>query len=268
MDTPRRVVISSPGPPDRDPMSGPYAMRPPIWSRLLLAFWKRWSVGPLASVILVLMLFWSGSRFPAGDASWPSSAPSSSPTNDITVCIDRVPVSDEHPGGIAIRPIAPGASYGHGLAFYDYRRRGASEGHYVSILSISLSGDERKEVVRLYLKWLAGHKDRYWRNIAASIDPSGVPSSLSFHAGLIYRTLLTLVLGGLFVRSLAWTLPILSAVAASLQSVHVDPEERLRQKRRRLLAAGLCPKCKYNIIGLPDRRCPECNETWGRHELH
>lgn len=267
MDTHRRVVISSPEPPDRDPVSGPRSRRTPLLKRLLVAFWLRWSRNPLGTVFFFLLLLWNSSRFPVGDTCWPSDAPGSGPNPTITVCVDRVPISDQFPAGVAIRPATQGGDSGLGLVFYDYRRRGALEGHYVSILTLTLTEAERKDAIRQYLAWLGTHNDRYWRSVAANIDPSGTPSTTRFYAQVIWRSLLTLLIGAFLIRSLAWTLPILSAIAAALQSVHVDPEERLRQKRRRLLAAGLCPKCKYNIIGLPDRRCPECNETWGRHEL-
>lgn len=33
-------------------------------------------------------------------------------------------------------------------------------------------------------------------------------------------------------------------------------------RRGKRLAAGICPRCRYNISNLPEPRCPECGETW------
>ncbi len=32
--------------------------------------------------------------------------------------------------------------------------------------------------------------------------------------------------------------------------------------RRKRLANGTCPRCRYDIRALPEPRCPECGETW------
>jgi hypothetical protein len=39
-----------------------------------------------------------------------------------------------------------------------------------------------------------------------------------------------------------------------------------RDRRAWRLAAGRCPRCGYDIRNLPDRRCPECGETWSAEE--
>lgn len=39
-----------------------------------------------------------------------------------------------------------------------------------------------------------------------------------------------------------------------------------RDRRAWRLASGRCPRCGYDIRNLPDRRCPECGETWSAEE--
>jgi hypothetical protein len=38
-------------------------------------------------------------------------------------------------------------------------------------------------------------------------------------------------------------------------------------KRERRLRHGKCPRCGYQIRGLPEHRCPECAETWNAAEV-
>ncbi len=39
--------------------------------------------------------------------------------------------------------------------------------------------------------------------------------------------------------------------------------ESLVDRRASRIAAGLCPRCGYSIVGLPEPRCPECGEQVG-----
>jgi len=39
-----------------------------------------------------------------------------------------------------------------------------------------------------------------------------------------------------------------------------------RDRRGWQLAAGRCPRCRYDIRHLPEPRCPECGETWAANE--
>ena len=41
-----------------------------------------------------------------------------------------------------------------------------------------------------------------------------------------------------------------------------DPFLNRYRWRARHFRSGRCPWCRYDIRGLPERRCPECGETW------
>lgn len=51
----------------------------------------------------------------------------------------------------------------------------------------------------------------------------------------------------------------LFAACACVGSVRRLPELRV-DKRAKLIAASICPRCGYSIVGLPEPRCPECGE--------
>jgi hypothetical protein len=155
-----------------------------------------------------------------------------------------------------------------GAAWFDYRLRPEFEGSFVTITGSGITPADMAPARAAYITWLAAQPEPYWQRVAAGLSPGDHVNTLGFRWRRIGQSIVGLLIGpALLLRSLMWAAPIFAAVSEFLGRMSPDPIERERRRRRRALSAGKCPGCGYNITGLPHRRCPECNETWGSSEL-
>ncbi len=60
------------------------------------------------------------------------------------------------------------------------------------------------------------------------------------------------------IRLLALTVAALVTCALAGIRRLLDPQRR----RSRCIRLGRCPRCRYDIDGLPVLRCPKCGEMW------
>ena len=64
--------------------------------------------------------------------------------------------------------------------------------------------------------------------------------------------------------------PVLLSAGNALASVRLRRKKRRNELQRKYTArlrAGLCPRCEYNLTGLPEPRCPECGTEFDPHAL-
>ncbi|MHC4443355.1 MAG: hypothetical protein ACYTF1_17225 [Planctomycetota bacterium] len=95
---------------------------------------------------------------------------------------------------------------------------------------------------------------------------------------MLFLTFMLLGLIGSHLSPQTLLLGYLPVIAVLLSATNALWSVRLKRKRRRQaiqrrhderLRAGLCPRCEYNLTGLPEARCPECGvEFDGRYLPH
>ena len=158
-----------------------------------------------------------------------------------------------------------------GIISYGYRDRAfgldPAATVYEDVMNFTVGGANAnpKAVRTAYLAWLAKHPDSFWQSTASRLTAQAVPGrSVRWRA--IFRLFSNIVLVILFIRSLAWTVPILDAFGRTLSGATMTPAERAAIRRKKALTAGECPACAYDIRGLPTRVCPECAHRWTEAE--
>ena len=155
------------------------------------------------------------------------------------------------------------------VMMYAYRDRGGAVGGVVmeEPIGMTVGGTpaDPKAVRDAYLAWLATHPDSYWKGTASRLQ-GGRPATVNIRWRSSFRILANIVLAVLLVRSLAWTVPAFDAMGRWLAGATMSPAERAALRRKKLLAAGKCPACEYDIRGLPQRVCPECAHRWTEGE--
>lgn len=231
--------------------------------------WGYWSKRPIATLLFAAVIVVSLRSIPSINSAEPPGAPQAvSPGGKLFV---PIPMATLVKRGGTIMAIDPGTEQKWdvhlGAAQFDYRLRPEFEGRYISLLGVVNEADV-PEARAAYTVWLTQRPEKYWQNVAARMQAGDQINFMGYkvkRAGLI---LLSLVCAGLWVRSLAWAAPMVKRVLEPVNNLTLDPEERERRRRAHALKAGKCPGCGYSIIGLPKRRCPECNETWSEAEFN
>lgn len=227
-------------------------------------WWRAWLRTPLATVLWIAVIVWCFAMLPRSYSMWPAGAPTVSggavivPTCSIVRrggSVTAVDCDKVRPSDASI-----------GMAWFDYRLRPEFEGRWIT-MSEAISAADRPAARAAYITWLGGHPERYWRNVASRLKAADEVNTAGYLGRRIALAIVAFVAFILACYSLVWTLPILTAIAEPLANLSTDPEERERRRRRKRLAAGRCPGCGYAIAGLPQHRCPECNETWSASEL-
>lgn len=231
--------------------------------------WRYWMKRPLASVVLGAAVVLCVREIPSGTSADPPGAPTGR-TSSGGVFTPNPWSYLARAGDGSIYAIEPGKETPSdrlvGSATFAYRLRPEREVWSVQ-LHADLNRGEEGAARKAFADWLGTSPHKYWRNMAERLTLVDDDDSISFVGVRIALSALAVTFGGLLVRSLAWAEPIVTAALEPLSRLSMDPEERERRRRRKVLAAGKCPGCGYEIGGLPKRRCPECNETWGAWEL-
>jgi hypothetical protein len=201
---------------------------------------------------------------PGANSAWPAGAPTNPGGTS------KVPWADIVRRNGVVTALAPGqikpTDTPLGVASYDYRLRPSFEMEQITLNAVQPADAAAARTA--YINLLASSGDRYWQRAAARLGGGNIHGMAGMHWRRTGQWVLGLFIGPFFlIRSLAWAVPYLNVVADASGRLSSDPIERERRRRQRALAKHRCPACGYSIIGLPERRCPECNETWGRHEM-
>ncbi len=56
-------------------------------------------------------------------------------------------------------------------------------------------------------------------------------------------------------------LAVVAGLDAAGRAIMYNSTRSRRERRSRALRKGVCPRCGYDVRGLPRRRCPECGEA-------
>lgn len=235
------------------------------WWRLV---WGTWLKHPVATVLLGAGIWWCLSSIPSTNSSDPPGAPTAVTSwgSRFTPTMWTYLVRRSDGSIVAVEPGKETARDRIiGSAEFAYRLRPEREMWSVQI-NADLRAGEESAARKAFADWLSVHPQRYWRGVASRISLKDDVNVMGYKGVRIGLSAAAMVMCGLLARSLAWAVPIFGAALEPLRRASLDPEERERRRRRRALAAGKCPGCGYEIRGLPKRRCPECNETWGAWE--
>jgi len=113
-----------------------------------------------------------------------------------------------------------------------------------------LSTAERTEFFKSFGNYLLTYRQGAYAADAAVVSAGGMVTRVSSPGGYIHNTI---------------SAAVFAAIGLSLVSLR-SPEswdQTWVERRGEELSRGRCPSCGYSIVGLPERKCPECGAAWG-----